>query len=102
MTFRTLLAALIAVVLVAGHPVAPVQAGAPDCATIVGAADDACCGAGEMAACSFACSATPAAVATTHAHAVPLHTGSPLDHASAQARSVSRPPETAPPKLPSA
>lgn len=99
MTFRTLLASLIALTLLASLPATHVQAAASDCASAVSApAADDCCDTGDMASCFFACSAAPAAVGKAGADAVPFHTASPLDNAAAQARSVSRPPETAPPK----
>ena len=97
MRFRRLLASLLAVTLIAGLPVASAQAAGPDCVTTSDiAAGDGC--ASDMAGCMVACAAAVAAVGESNAYVVPLYAGSPLDGTEAQTRSVSRPPDTAPPK----
>lgn len=88
--------------MIAGLPLASAQAAGADCMTVSGAAADGCCGAGDIASCSVACSAAVAAVGKADAQVVPLYAGSPLGRAAAQTRSVSHPPDTAPPKLLSA
>lgn len=101
MRFRRLLAFLVALTLIAGLPLGSAQATGAGCTT-VSAAADGCCGAGDIASCSVACSAAVAAVGKADGQVVPLYAGSPLGGAVAQTRSVSHPPDTAPPKLLSA
>lgn len=99
MTLRKLLASIVAVTLLAGlSALAPVQAAEGDCATVSGPADG-CCGGADMAGCPMACSMVHAAIGSTVAQDVPVSAGSPLERDAAFTRSVSRPPDTTPPKF---
>ena len=97
---RKFLASLVAVALLSGLPgFVAAQAAIADCEAVAAPSqDDGCCGVTDMASCSFACSGAAAAAGEVNAAAVRLHAGSPFDRSGARTRSVSRPPDTAPPK----
>lgn len=100
MTLRRLLAALILLTLIGGHPTAAPVSGA-QCQTVAAPADG-CCGTGDMPSCALACSAAPAAVGEASAQVQPSHGGAPLAAAACNTRSFTLPPDTAPPKILSA
>lgn len=104
MTFRRLLAALVLLTLITGHPMAATPGAKAACGTSDMPATDAsggCC-TGDIANCALACGAASAAVGETNKPIEPPHAGSPLDGAACSTRSFSRPPDTAPPKVLSA
>lgn len=103
MTLRRLLASLIALTMVAAAPGLAQASVAPggDCVTVSSpAAEDGCCGgAADVSSCSLPCFMGQAAIGETAADFMPLLDGSPLEDYAVRARPVSRPPDTAPPKL---
>ena len=100
MTLRKFLASLVAVALLSGLPgFVAAQTAGPDCESAAAAGqDDGCCSVAHNANCAFACSAAAAAVGQMNDRTVPLHECSPLGRSAASPESVSRPPDTAPPK----
>ena len=100
MTVRKLLALLLVATFIAG-PTGFARAAMPaDCAMTGAAGSDAgCCGGGGMASCGTLClfPAVAAAAATTDGMIAPP-AASPLDGHPGLTRSVSRAPDTAPPK----
>lgn len=102
MKFLRLLASFVALALIAGLPVVSAHAATADCATVSATADGGCCGGADMASCSMACTVPAAAVGKVFDRAAQLVSGTRPERYSAPTRSVSRPPDTAPPKLLSA
>lgn len=89
---------MLALALIAGLPVASAHAATADCTTISAGADGGCCGGTDVASCSMVCTAPAAVVGKVRDPAVQLDSGSRLERYSARTRSISRPPDTAPPK----
>lgn len=101
MTLRRLFATLIALAVMTAAPgLAPASAAAGADCPILGAqsADNGCCGGTDMSSCSLPCTLALAAIGRAADSFAAVADYSPLQTCRTGARSVSRPPDTAPPK----
>lgn len=101
MMLRRLFATLIALVVMTAVPgLAPASTAAgADCPVLSAqSADGGCCGGADMSSCSLPCSVAPAAIGRAADNFAAVAEYSPLQSCRTGARSVTRPPDTAPPK----